>query len=81
MTKIKNLSHFKRLAYRQGGLDCFIALAGGMMKSSKHIAFDGITYYVFNEIDGTEQKLKKDVELFTRSNIGEALKKGILYAE
>ena len=60
--QIKNLSHFKCLSYKQGGLDCFIALNGGL-RSSKHIAFDGITFFIDNLIDGTEQKLKEK-ELF-----------------
>lgn len=74
---IKSVAQLKKLAQKEGGLDCYIALNYGL-RSSKNISYDiGGCFYVFNEIDGTSQELSESM-LFTDSNIGEAIKKGAL---
>jgi len=77
--KIKSVAHLKRLASRDEALDCFIALAGGLIRSSKNIFFDGELFIINNEIDGTGQKLTA-AQLWTDSNIGEAIDKGAFFA-
>jgi len=68
MDKILNMDQLK--AESKNGLDCFILLNGGL-KSSKHIWYD------VESIDDTEVCLT-EAELYTKSNIGEAIKKGAL---
>lgn len=60
-------------------LECFVALAGGLMRSSKDISFenDKHDYYVYNEVDDSEEVVKHAD--FNNSTIGEALSKGALY--
>lgn len=74
-----------------GGMDCHIRLYNGTMRSSKYIIAwldsvgengenaggDGILWCIDNEIDDTHQDLTSE-QLWTRSNIGEALDKGAL---
>lgn len=62
----------------KNGLDCFIALSGGF-RSSKHIWYkeDDNTFEIINQIDGAEQCLT-EAELYTESNIGEAMQKNSL---
>lgn len=58
-------------------LNCFVKLNFGF-RSSKDISFteDG-DYFIFNEIDGSEETIEHD-DLMS-SFIGEALEKGALY--
>jgi len=63
-------------------IECYIALQGGA-RSSKTIQLDCVrngvpVYAVFNEIDDSKQLLKES-ELWTLSNVGEALDRGVLY--
>lgn len=76
MDKILNMDQLK--AESKNGLDCFILLNGGL-KSSKHIWYDveSNQFEVINFIDDTEVCLT-EAELYTKSNIGEAIKKGAL---
>jgi len=79
--QIKTIRQLKKLA--QNGLDCFI-LFHGCLKSSKHIRYqpDNNTFYVLNLIDDSEQELTESQILDSKySNIGEAMKKGILIKE
>lgn len=77
MRTIKTIASLKKLASRSGGVDCSILLNGNIA-SSKHIQFDdNNTFYVFNLIDDSEQYLN-ETELFTKSNVGEAIKKHAL---
>ena len=58
-------------------LECFIMLSFGF-RSSKDISFDeNGDYYVFNEIDGSEEIIKYDN--LNSTILGEALSKGCLY--
>ena len=59
-------------------LDCFVRLNYGL-RSSKSIAFDGDSYYIYNEIDDSENIVKHN-KLMDSFPIGEAIKKGALYA-
>ena len=59
-------------------LDCFVRLNYGL-RSSKSITSDGDSYYIYNEIDDSENIVKHD-KLMDSFPIGEAIKKGALYA-
>ena len=58
-------------------LDCFVLLNYGL-RSSKSITSDGDNYYIYNEIDDSENIVKHD-KLMDSFPIGEAIKKGALY--
>lgn len=76
---IEDLAELKRMA--KGGANFFLTLNGGL-RSSKFIDWQpkAKKFYILNEIDGSEQNLK-EAELFTESNIGEAIKKRALIFE
>lgn len=78
--KISSVQQLKKLA-KENALDCFIALCGGALRSSKNVYWaSGDKYFsVINEIDDSEQILSEQ-ELFTQSNIGEAIKNGCFFA-
>ena len=78
--RIKTIEQLKELAQREGGLDCFILLNGGL-RSSKYIEYhpDDNSFYVLNFIDSSEHELTESQILDSAySNIGEAMKKGAL---
>lgn len=77
MKKIKDIEELRKLARRVGGCECYIALAGGIARSSKTIYYGGGWFDVLNEIDNTWQHLD-DGGLYSQSNIGEALDNGAL---
>jgi hypothetical protein len=76
MDRIANMDELKALA--RNGLECFILLNGGL-RSSKHVYYDGETWFVYNEIDDTEQELPGERGLANGTNIVEALGKGALW--
>jgi hypothetical protein len=78
--KVKSIEQLKKLASNENGVDCFIALAGGLARSSKQVWYLNGKWEVFNSIDDTEQVLT-DGQLHTDSNIGEAIDKGCLYLQ
>ncbi len=81
--RIKTIEQLKELAQREGGLDCFILLNGGL-RSSKYIEYhpDDNSFYVLNFIDSSEHELTESQILdSTYTNIGEAMKKGDLIME
>lgn len=55
-------------------------LSGNGWRSSKYITYDDNKFYIFNEIDSSEQVLTKE-ELFDGkyTNIGIGIKKGAFY--
>jgi hypothetical protein len=82
---IRDLAELQALAARPDGVDVAIVLAGGPLRSSKHVRYLAPTgryhrtgrFELFNEIDGTWQTLWPR-QLWSRSHIGEALEKGAL---
>jgi len=76
MEKITSINQLKEEASAEDGVECFIQLMYGL-RSSKCINYDGETFYVYNEINDTEDELTEE-ELFTESNVGEAIEKGAL---
>jgi hypothetical protein len=78
MLKITSTQQLKELCNDEEATEFFIALDGGMIRSSKSIYYNGETFGILNEIDGTEQELT-EAELYTLSNIGDAIEKGALY--
>ena len=60
-------------------IECFIELNKGL-RSSKTVFYDAEEekFYITNNIDDTEQVLTEE-ELFTESNIGEAIIKGCFW--
>ncbi len=79
MTKINSITELKQLSDNEA-LECFISLAGGLARSSKNIFYDSEAklYNVCHEIDWHYEDYT-EVDLL-RSNIGEALKVGALFA-
>ena len=79
--KITTIDELKKLAAGPDGLDCAIALQGGL-KSSKHIAYKSPMFYIWNLMDDTTDILTEE-QLFDRSfsNVGYALSQGMLFAE
>jgi len=76
MRRVKDLRELKKLCRGEDGEDFFISF--GMARSSKHISYDGTFWYIFNEIDDSEQTLTTR-ELKQSTSIIEALEKGALY--
>ena len=76
--KIRSVEHLIKLCTNKT-IDCYISLTGGL-RSSKEISYDK-TYQKFmvrNSIDDVEQILNES-ELYTHSNIGEAINKEAFY--
>lgn len=81
-TQIKDLNHLIELCDKnsESGVECFIALNGGL-RSSKVIWYDGESLWsVMHEIDGTEEDDLTLEQLKINTNIIDALEKGGLYA-
>ena len=81
--KIESVDHLKQLCTcsdQTDGLCCFITLGGGIARSYKSIWFENDIFHTFNYIDDTEQDLTVE-ELYTASNIGEAIKTGNLWID
>lgn len=76
-SKINSIQELKDLASRNGGVECFIALNGGL-KSSKHISYDEYEFWIDNYIDGSFQRLTED-QLDKKTNIVRAINEGALY--
>ena len=64
---------------KSGNNDFFIS--NGLFRSSKYIECDDDIFYIFNEIDDTEQSLTSK-ELFNKeyTNIGVSIKNGTFYS-
>ena len=78
-TLITSLEHLRKLAYNRQ-CDCFISLAGGMMRSSKDIYYypDQKKFEVFSSIDETI-RMYTDKGLARYTNIVEAIEKKALF--
>lgn len=81
ITLINSVEHLKELS-EEKQLDCFIQFNGGFV-SSKYVVFypdeDGGFFEVHNCIDDTQQTLLEK-DLYTHSNIGEAIEKHSFFA-
>lgn len=78
---IKSIKELKELSSGDEPLECFITLAGGLVKSSKSILYHNKKFSVVNEIDGTEQSLtEKQLKDPTYTNIYTAIKNKALFA-
>ncbi len=75
---VKDIKHLKALAGNANRPDFYILLNGGCL-SGKQINWDGKTFHIENEIDGSEQILSEK-ELFDPglTLIGKAIRKGLL---
>ena len=62
-----------------GNHDFFIG--GGLLRSSKYIEYNNDNFYIYNEVDNTEQTLTSK-ELFDKdcTNIGFAINQGCFYS-
>ena len=81
-TQVKSVNQLKTILADGETKDFFILLNYGL-RSSKAISFDGDnTFYVLNEIDGTEQELTEQ-ELMDSdiTNIGKAINNGAFYLD
>ena len=80
--QVKSVNQLKTILTDGETKDFFILLNYGL-RSSKAISFDGDnTFYVLNEIDGTEQELTEQ-ELMDSdiTNIGKAINNGAFYLD
>ena len=80
--RIATIEELRTLSQESERVECYIALQGGG-RSSKIVWFDemreGIPVYeILNEIDDSRQLLTEP-ELWTESNIGQALDYGALF--
>ena len=79
LLKIRSVAHLRRVLERLGDErgDFYIFLKGGL-RSGKNMAIQEGKFCINNEIDDSHQDLTED-ELFTDSNIGEAITKGAFF--
>jgi hypothetical protein len=71
---VKSVDELKRLSVKRTTF--YLALNYGLF-SRKTIQWDGRVFHVHNHIDESSQKLT-EAQLFTESNIGEAIEKKAL---
>lgn len=77
--KVQSIEQLNELLDK-GKHDYVLLLAGGVLRSSKYITWNGTdTYYVLHLIDDSEEEYTAD-ELMS-SNIGTGIKNGALYCE
>lgn len=76
--KVQSVEQLNELLDK-GKHEFVLLLAGGLLRSSKHISFDGEKYYVLHCIDDTEEQMTAE-ELMS-SNIGTGIKNGAFYCE
>lgn len=78
--KVKDVAHLRELV-ASGKHRFFIQLNLGL-RSSKFITGNGDKFCIFNEIDGSEDRLTEE-ELFDKSltNVGEAIKYGAFFCK
>ena len=78
---MKQINSVKELIeeINSGNHDFFIG--GGLLRSSKYIEYNNDNFYIYNEIDDTEQTLTSK-ELFDKdcTNIGFAINQGCFYS-
>jgi len=78
---MKQINSVKELIeeINSGNHDFFIG--GGLLRSSKYIEYNNDNFYIYNEVDDTEQTLTSK-ELFDKdcTNIGFAINQGCFYS-
>ena len=81
--KIKSIAVLKKAATNKDGnyTEFFIALAGGLARSSKSISYSpsGKTFCISNEIDDSFEEELTEEELKSQTNIYTAIKAGAFY--
>ena len=78
-TKVTSIDHLKELVSAENP---HYVICLGFARSSKHITLDGDTWYVYNEIDDTEQELTTEQLLDDNyTNIGVAIERGAFWCE
>jgi hypothetical protein len=77
--RITSIAALEKLSQNKT-IECFIALSGGMVRSSKEVLYDTNLkkFYITNEIDGSTDILTRE-ELDTESNIATAIKNKCFY--
>lgn len=75
--KINSLEELKQKALNNN-LECFLLLNGGFRSSKVISYYEDKTFYILNEIDGSEEELTEE-ELEKLTLIPEAIEKGALY--
>lgn len=83
MQVVTSIDELKTIAGEpdSNGFDGYIALSGGMFRSSKQIRYysDDDSWYIYNEIDDTEVAYGSTDDLLSNEyNIVEAINKGAL---
>jgi len=75
--KVRSVAHLKKILSDGNCYDFIMLLAGGALRSSKTLSYDGKLFYIFHSIDGSEEELKS----LKDTNILKAIKKGAFYYE
>lgn len=79
MTKVESVAHLRRMV-RNGQRDFFIRLAGGLVRSSKHVEIGTDNqFYVLNESDDTEDIFTDEDLSDSSTTIGWAITNGAFY--
>lgn len=77
--RVKSVSHLETLIHA-GKSDYYILLNYNLISRKKVGRTKNGRFRIYNWIDGTEQ-IHTESELFSESNIGEAIRKGAFIAE
>ena len=76
---IEHIEHLTKLALTGNGVHLFVRM-NGRVRSSKFVSFNGRRFYIFNEIDGSEQRLAPQ-NLSAAGLLLEAIATGNCFAE
>ena len=79
-TKITTIDRLKEYASEESGADCYIALGGGMLKSSKQIYYDKGVWTICHNIDGSIKSYNTDRKFCEEEdNIMDAIVEGCFF--
>jgi hypothetical protein len=78
---VKSVKHLKKLCDINGRAEFYIILAGGLCRSGKEIHYDKQEgkFEIYNEIDDSWQIDVTEKQLYTDTNIPEAIEKSAMY--
>lgn len=81
MEKVTSIEHLKKLCDRNGRVEFYIFLAGGLCRSSKEIHYDTQKrkFEIYNDIDETWQRGVTEKALYKKTIIPEAIEKGAMF--